>query len=457
MAIERTEKNAEKNNHTEKNNHNNHNNHNGQNDKKNFLFVSHESLSGDLAWQIQREGHKVKCYIKSQEDADVYDGILEKVPSWKEEIEWADVIVFDDTGFGDVADKLRKEGRIVVGGSHYTDKLEEDREFGQEEMKRAGLAILPQWNFTNLDDAIDFIQKTPGRYVFKPSGFVGSDEKALLFIAEEEDGKDLLEVLYHNKKAWSKKAKTIQLQKFASGVEIAVGTFFNGNDFVMPVCVNFEHKRMFPGDLGPFTGEMGTLMFFSDRNEIFKQTLEKMKDALAASKYVGYIDINCIADRHGIHPLEFTSRFGYPTISIQIEAMPDVWGDFLYKIAKGEQVEFKAKKGFQVGVVIAVPPFPFDDMKTFSIYKDSSILFRKQSWEGIHLGDVKIVDNDLRLAGESGYALIITGSGTTVEDARKQAYNRIKNIMLQNMFYRVDIGTRWSNDADKLRTWGYLH
>lgn len=428
-----------------------------KNGHKHFLFVSQESLSGDLAWQLHKEGHKVKSYIKSTTDSDVYDGILDKVTDWKEHVDWADVIIFDDTGFGEIADKLRKEGKHIVGGSAYTDKLEEDREFGQEEMKKAGIAVLPQWNFTNMDEAILFLEQNPGRYVLKPSGFIGSDQKALLFIAEEEDGKDLLEVMKHNKKAWSKKAKHFQLQKYASGVEVAVGTFFNGHDFIYPLCVNFEHKRMFPGDLGPFTGEMGTLMFFDDQNELFRQTLEKMKTPLAQAGYVGYIDINCIADRYGIHPLEFTSRFGYPTISIQMEGISTPWGELLYNLAKGEKFDLKTKKGFQVGVVIAVPPFPFDDEKTFSVYKDSSILFRKPSWEGVHLGDVKMVDDDLRLAGESGYALVITGSGTTVEDARKQTYNRVKNIMLQNMFYRVDIGGKWAIDSDKLHTWGYLH
>ena len=424
---------------------------------KKFLFVSNESLSGDLAWQLHKEGHKVKCSIKNSDDEDVYDGILEKVQHWKEEVDWADVIIFDDTGFGESADKLRKEGKLVVGGSVYTDKLEEDREFGQDEMKKMGIDVLPQWNFSDLDEAIEFLKNNPGRYVLKPSGFMGSDQKALLFIAEEDDGKDLLEVMIHNKKTWPKKAKQFQLQKYASGVEVAVGTFFNGHDFISPICVNFEHKRMFPGDIGPFTGEMGTLLFFTPTCELFKQTLEKMKTPLAQSGYVGYIDINCIADRHGIHPLEFTSRFGYPTISIQMEGITTPWGDLLYNLAKGEQFDLKTKKGFQIGVVVAVPPFPFDDKKTFAVYKDSSILFRKPSWEGVHLGDVKMIDDDLKLAGESGYALVITGSGTTVEDARKQAYNRVKNIMLQNMFYRVDIGLRWANDSDKLHTWGYLY
>ena len=74
----------------------------------------------------------------------------------------------------------------------------------------------------------------------------------------------------------------------------------------------------------------------------------------------------------------------------------------------------------------------------------------------MHLGYVKLVDNDWHLAGESGYALIVTGSDSTVEEARRQAYRRVKNIMLQNMFYRTDIGVRWGHDSDKLQTWGYL-
>ncbi len=426
-------------------------------EKKKFLFVSNESVSGDLAWQVKKEGHEVRCFIRRREDSDVYDGILDKVDDWKEHLEWADVAVFDDTGFGETADKLRKEGKLAVGGSSYTDRLEESRQFGQEEMKSVGMSVLPQWNFADMDAAIEFLRSNPGRYVFKPSGMVDSGGKSLLFIAQEEDGKDLLEVLVHNRTAWSKKIKQFQLQKFVAGVEVAVGAFFNGQDFILPLCINFEHKRMFPGDIGPFTGEMGTLMYYAETNEIFRQTLARMKDKLAESKYVGFIDINCIADRYGIHPLEFTSRFGYPTISIQMEGVLTPWGELLYSLAAGKSFELKTKKGFQVGVVLAVPPFPFNDQKTSAVYKDSSILFKKPSLEGVHLGDVKMVEGDFRLAGDSGYALVITGSGTIVEEARRQAYNRVKNVMLQNMFYRVDIGERWFADSDRLQTWGYLY
>src|SRR3989338_7840557 len=228
---------------------------NGQNtnipEKKKFLFVSLESLSGDLAWQIKKEGHEVKAYIKAKSDIDVYDGFIDKVENWEEHIDWADVIIFDDVEFGPAAERLRKKGKLVIGGSRYTDELEMNREFGQTELKKYGVNILPQWHFSNYDEAIDFIKKNPDRYVFKPSGNIPSGGKGLLFIGYEDDSKDLLALLEQNKILWQKKAPTFQLQKFISGVEIAVGAFFNGKDFIYPINVNFEHKRIFPGDIGP--------------------------------------------------------------------------------------------------------------------------------------------------------------------------------------------------------------
>ncbi len=427
---------------------------------KKFLFVSLESLSGDLAWQLTKEGHQVKAYIKSKTDIDVYNGFIEKVDNWESYKDWADVIVFDDVEFGEVADKLRKNGKLVIGGSVYTDNLEMDRDFGQIEMKKYGVNILPQWQFSNYDEAIEFIEKNPERYVFKPSGNTPSAGKGLLFIGQEEDGKDLLELLRQNKNVWQKKAPIFQLQKFVSGVEVAVGAFFNGKDFILPVNVNFEHKRVFPGDIGPLTGEMGTLMFWSEPNKLFKMTLEKMKPGLIESGYIGYADINCIVNGKGIYPLEFTTRFGYPTISIQLEGILTPTGEWLYKLANGEQFELKTKKGFQIGVRVLVPTHLVSskDRDTIEMYHDLPILFKKpDNLEGVHIEDIKIEDGVWRIAGTSGCLIVVTGSGTTVNEARQQTYTRIKNIMVQNMFYRTDIGLKWNTDSDRLQTWGYLY
>ena len=421
-----------------------------------FLFVTEESLSADLAWQLKKEGHEVKMYCHGQGEKDVGLGFFEKVDEWEPLKDWADIIIFDDVGFGSKADQLRSEGKLVVGGSSYTDRLELDREFGQSELNAVGVDVLPSWNFTSFDEAIDFVRANPDRYVLKPSG-KAQGEKELLFSGQEGDGKDIIQMLEHYKVNWAKKIKEFQMQKFAEGVEIAAGAFFNGKDFVYPICVNFEHKRLFPGELGPSTGEMGTMITWMRSNPVFEKTLLKAKDRLAASRYVGYVDVNCIANAKGIWPLEWTCRFGFPTISIQMEGISSEWGQFLSDIAHGSDTQLKSKKGYQIGVVVAIPPWPFEDEKAFKKYSEgATILFKRQSLDGIHIGEVKLEEGDWRIAGNSGYALVVTGSGGTVADAIDKAYQNVRNVMIPNMFYRSDIGQRWTQDSDKLISWGYI-
>jgi phosphoribosylamine--glycine ligase len=416
--------------------------------------VSRQGLIHDLAIQVKAEGQLARYCVLSRADRDVADGFVEKVDTWEDHREWADVVVFDDTGFGEISEKLRREGKPVVGGNRYTDRLEEDRDFGQAEMKAAGLSILPRWEFDAFDPAIEFVQKNPDRYVVKPNGKAQND-KVLSFVGQEEDGRDLVTMLQHYKKGWGSKIRSFQIQKFVSGVEVAIGAFFNGKDFILPAFINFEHKRMFNDDIGPSTGEMGTSAFWSSEIRLYRETLARMKTRLEG--YVGYMDINCIVNARGIHPLEFTARFGYPTINLQIEGILSKWGDVLWSLARGEPLELRTKRGFQICVVVAVPPFPFVDPDAFRKYsEEATVLFKREIREGLHPCDIKLVEGDWRLAGNSGYALVVTGAGATMEEARREAYSRVKNVIIPNMFYRTDIGERWSREGDLLQTWGYL-
>ncbi len=345
-----------------------------------YLFVSLDGLIADIAWAVVKEGHDVKFYIDDQNEKEIADGFVPKTNNWEAEVDWADLVVFDDVlGQGTHADRLRKAGKLVVGGTPYTDRLEDDRAFGQQELKNAGVSIIPQENFTSFDDAITFVESNPGRYVIKPSG-EAQNYKRLLFVGEEEDGHDVLQVLGDYKTALAHRIKEFQLQRRIMGVEVAAGAFFNGKDFIYPICVNFEHKKLFPGDIGPSTGEMGTSMFWSEPNKIFNATLRKMAPKLREEGYVGFIDVNCIVNNNGIYPLEFTSRFGYPTISIQQEGLLTPISELLYKMAEGTLTRFRARSGFQIGVRIVVPPFPFNDPETFeNSSKDSVILFKTPS------------------------------------------------------------------------------
>lgn len=419
-----------------------------------FLFVSQDGLIHDLAWEVRKEGHEVLYVILSKAEQEVANGIVNKAEKWEDHKDWADVIIFDDSSFGSTCEELRKDNKLVVGGTAYTDKLEFDRDFGTKEMKASGLNTIPSWEFTNFDAAIEFIKKNPERYVVKPSGDAQS-QKVFSYTGQEEDGLDIIHILEQYKKSWFKSIKSFQIQKFISGVEIAIGAFFNGKDFILPLFINFEHKRLMNDEIGPSTGEMGTSGFWSGENKFYYETLAKIRDRIQG--FVGYFDINCIVNARGIYPLEVTPRFGYPTINLHIEGITSKWGEFLHALSKGEPFNLNTKRGLQVAVVLAVPPYPFTDPKAFQKFsEDIPVIFKKPTTEGVHPCDIKIIEGEWILTGHSGYALVVTGSGPTMEDARKETYRRIKNILIPNMFYRTDIGERWARDRDLLQTWSYL-
>ena len=426
-------------------------------EKRKFLFASLTGLISDIAWQVVKEGHDVRYYIHDEKEKDIADGFVPKSKDWEKDAKWADIVVFDDTlGQGARAQALRAGGKPVIGGTPYTDNLEDDRSFGQEELKKAGVSIIPYQEFDSFDVAIEFVKKNPDRYVIKPSG-EAQNVKRRLFVGEEENGDDVVGMLEAYKRAFSEEIKVFQLQRRVSGVEVAVGAFFNGKKFVTPVNINFEHKKLFPGEVGPPTGEMGTAMFWSEPNALFNRTLLKMESKLAEEGYVGYIDVNCIVNNNGIYPLEFTSRFGYPTISIQQEGMLTPISDFFWELANGLEPKWRTKSGFQIGVRIVVPPFPFDDDETFNSFsRNAAIVFKRPSLEGMHIEDVKEVNGQWLVAGTSGVVLIVIGTGQTMKQTQAQVYSRIKNVMIPNMYYRTDIGDRWVEDSDKLHNWGYL-
>jgi phosphoribosylamine--glycine ligase len=429
-----------------------------------FLFCSLDAaLITDVAWQVSREGHEVKYYIESESDREIGDGFVPKTDDWRAEVDWADVVVFDDiwvgdeVGTGELAQELRGEGHAVVGGTPNTDRLEDDRGYAMAVLEDHGIETMDHREFSSFADGIRYVEERPAPYVVKPLGEV-QNVKRLLYVGREDDGSDVVDVLRAYEKAWGHRMKGFQLQRRVEGVEVAVCGFFDGDEFVDPVNLNFEHKRLFPGNIGPSTGEMGTSMFWTGRNRLFERTLGRLEGWLDEEGYVGSIDLNCIVDAEGVYPLEFTPRFGYPTITLQAESFESPTGEFFYDLAHGNDPGLEVHEGYQVGVRVVLPPFPFDDAKTYDENsRNAAVVFETESREGVHIEDAKNVDGQWRAAGESGMPLVVTGKGETMQAAREQAYDRVDSVVVPNLYYRDDIGERWiAGDGDRLLAWGYL-
>ena len=122
---------------------------------------------------------------------------------------------------------------------------------------------MPFKEFLSFQDAIAYVEKNPDAYVIKPSGET-QELKQLLFVGSDDEGHDVIRVLKAYDKSWGEDFGNFQLQKKVKGLEISVSAFFNGTEFLRPINITFEHKKLFPKELGVSTGEMGSSMFWAN-------------------------------------------------------------------------------------------------------------------------------------------------------------------------------------------------
>lgn len=426
-----------------------------------FLIVSKELVGAALCTRLLKEGHEVKLFIEKEDCKESLEGIVPKTADWRSELHWIErdgIIVFDDVGFGEAHDRLRTLGYRVVGGSPESDRMELDRGFFQKRLIDLDIPTLQFKDFESASDAIDFINENPKRWVVKQNTHLG----ALNYIGESKDGLDTIKILESYKTLGYK----AHLQERVYGIEVAVGRFFNGNDWIGPVCINHEHKRLCNGDIGPLTPEMGTVVKFYDEDcKLYEKTLLKFKPLLKKIKYKGYFDINCIVDQNNVWPLEATARFGTPINSLFMEMLETPLSDFLEAIADGKAYQPEFKKNYGIVVSLAVPPFPLTKKKIDDsnlVSANAPIIFLDEieasNFDHIYFEEVSKIDGSYRWTGANGWVMHIADTGEIIPETQKNVYSLINKIILPQKFYRTDIGDRvFENDIPSLKRMGYIN
>ena len=399
-----------------------------------------------------REGHDVRVHAANPSYAGCFEGLLDPVPDWRAELPWVGrdgVVLFEKVGMGAIQDALRADGYRVVGGSLLGDQLEYDRAMGQEVLRQAGLPIAETRTFDTAADAADWLRANPGRVVLKHD-----NNARATFVGDHRDGAD---VLFRLTRA---PAGRVMLMRRLEGVEVGVGAYFDGQHFLRPACVDFEHKRFFPGEMGEMTGEMGTLLSYEGAERLFAAVLQPLEGRLAAARHVGYVNVNTIANEAGLWPLEFTCRFGNPGYAVLAPLQRDGWGDLLDRMARGGSDSFAADPGWSVGICLTVPPFPAETPDADPA-ADPPVFFhdapRGAEAAHYHYADMRCAEGQLIARRRTGYAMVVTGTGPTVPDAQTAALIRARNVMAPNLRWRGDIGDRYlQGEGDQLRALGWL-
>jgi phosphoribosylamine--glycine ligase len=414
-----------------------------------FLGIGDYCDLGALYLRLSKEGHEVKVFISHPLCRGTMAGLVERTDDWRGELPWIraagreGIILFENVAEerGVLQDALRKDGFRVIGGSAYGDRLENDRAYAQRILGDAGLSIVPSFEFQDRAAALAFMQKRPARYVLKFNGPKAAIDN---YVGRLPDGRDVQAYLRKLAHAESREASFV-LMEYVDGVEMGVGAYFDGEKFLSPACLDWEHKRFFPGDLGELTGEMGTVVTYARSRRFFARTLAAMEQPLREHGHCGYVNLNTIVNEQGIWPLEFTCRFGYPGYAILTPLQQTSWGEIFRAMLDRSMASFQVHGGFSVGIVLTLPPFPYprsqvDEPVGLPVLFEGELSARDR--ENVHYCELGLENGELITSGIYGWAMVVTGLGKTISLAQQQANALADRVHIPNVRYRRDIGER---------------
>jgi phosphoribosylamine--glycine ligase len=192
------------------------------------------------------------------------------------------------------------------------------------------------------------------------------------------------------------------------------------------------------------TGEMGTVVTYDRSQAFFERTLFRLEPMLRDNGYCGYININTIVNAHGIWPLEFTCRFGYPGFAILDPLQETSWGDLFRMLVRQSGDRFATRRGFCVGVVLTTPPFPYTRHEVAAPI-GQPVLFdglTAADLKNLHYGEVGLENGQLVTTGVYGWTMVVTGVSDQIRVAQRHAYDLAARVFAPNLRYRGDIGDR---------------
>jgi phosphoribosylamine--glycine ligase len=380
-------------------------------------------------------------------------------------LRWSNLVVAcDNNVYLRDLDAHRAAGGSVLAASVETALWETDRQKGQAVLKKAGIDTIPSTEFSDYDAAIRFVKAKMKRYVSKPTGD-GTADKALSYVSSGPA--DMVFMLERWKKLNKLKTPFI-LQEFIPGVEAGVAGWFGPGGWNEGWEENFEFKKLMNDDLGPATGEQGTVMRYVRNSKLARKVLLPLTDALAEAGYVGDIDVNCIIDEKGQPwPLEFTTRLGWPAFNLQCALHQGDPAQWLMDLTLGRDSRGLLLDKVCVGVVLSIPDYPYShatrkEVAGIPIYGAT----RPSLWRHIHPCEMQLAESPIEIEGKlvmlpqpataGDYVLTMTAIADTVRDAALTVYRRLERLQVPNSpMYRTDVGKKLAKDLPKIQQHGY--
>jgi phosphoribosylamine--glycine ligase len=411
-----------------------------------YLLISGggDGLGLALRLRLENQDNQVAVWIREGRAKDNYTGLLSKPEKWSDFLDGETIVLFDSSGGGRTADRLRARGHFVFAGSTFADQLELDRPLALDFMQQAGIKTPESKTFRSWEKAKEYVKGHDNRLVFKASGDTGNHLGSYV----SYDSGDLIEMLDYFASVTAGKGKPeFILQDFVEGTEISTEGWFNGREFMSPWNHTLERKQLMNDGLGPSGGCAGNVVWIEKEvNHVIEEGISRMAPILAEHQYIGPIDLNSVVNDEGVWGLEFTPRFGYDALPALLELVDGEIGPTIASMAKGEfptSVPLVNRKAS--GLRISIPPYPSEHF-----HPDEGIPIRgltRDDRSHLYFYDVMLDDsNHLVSTRAFGAIVTITGIGDGIVDSFDGPMEIAKRAKIPQKQYRTDLATVFTKE-----------
>jgi phosphoribosylamine---glycine ligase len=344
-----------------------------------------------------------------------------------------------------LADRLRAQGKLVLGPGADGAALEGSKAFMKDLLAEAGVPTARHWTVRDSDAALQVLSTLAPPYVVKTDGLAAGKgvlvtddlEVALADVADKLSGA-----------AFGHAGTTVVIEEGLVGAECSLIALCDGQRAVAFAPAQ-DFKRIGDADVGANTGGMGAYSPMPDVgadqvDEMMARCVMPTLEALRARgiDYRGLLYAGLMLTAEGPKVIEFNVRFGDPEAQA---ILPRCSSDLFELFSEAAAGELRSRPTFldepAVTVVLAAegyPGTPSTGMAIRGLGLDGQLADPLPGVTVFHAGTARPEPTGpFVVAG--GRVLAVTALGGSLHDARSRAYRAAESLSFTGMQMRSDI------------------
>lgn len=336
-----------------------------------------------------------------------------------------------------ITDYFEKHNLRVFGPRQNAAILESSKAFSKDLMKKYSIPTAEYKVYADPEKAKAQIDEFGFPVVIKADGLAAG--KGVIIAAEKSEAIKVIDDIMKERQ-FGEAGNTIVIEEFLQGKEASILAFVDGKT-VVPMVSAQDYKRVFDDDKGLNTGGMGAVspaLHYNDAiadivmEKIILPTVSAMNEEGRIYKGVLYFGL-MLTDK-GPKVIEYNCRFGDPETEVVLLRLESDLLDIMEAVIDDrlDEIDIKWNDAPAVCVVMASGGYPESYKKGYEIKGLKNVKDGIVFHAGTKHKEGKIVT-------DGGRVLVCASLGSTVENARNNAYKVVEEINFEGCHYRKDI------------------